>query len=202
MTIKAIMWDFSGVLLTPKNDLGYNFISQLIGIPVEVLTHYFNGDLNRQVDLGEISSDAFYKSIFREQNLNEDLVSRYYELFSDAFELNHPLINLTRTLRKRLKFGLLSNYSDRLRPMLENEYHIADLFDDMVISCEVHQLKPEERIYRTALDRLDVKPQEAIFVDDRIENIDGANKIGIHAVHYQTSEQVISEINGLLAESN
>jgi HAD superfamily hydrolase (TIGR01509 family) len=66
----------------------------------------------------------------------------------------------------------------------------------------VHQVKLEERIYRTALDRRDVKPQEAIVVDDRIENIDGANKIGIHAVHYQTSEQVISEINGLLAESN
>jgi putative hydrolase of the HAD superfamily len=202
MTIKAILWDFSGVLLTPKKDLGQDHISQLIGIPTETLARYFNGELNSQVDLGEVTSDAFYRSIFKEQNLDEGLVPRYYDLFEQAFELNTPILSMIRSLRKKLKIGLLSNYSDRLRPLLEQEYNIADLFDDMVISCEVHLLKPDERIYHTALDRLDVLPHESIFVDDRIENIVGARQVGMHAVHYQNSQQVISEIIELLVENN
>ena len=55
-------------------------------------------------------------------------------------------------------------------------------------------MKPEERIYRIALQQLDVNPQEAIFIDDRQENIEGANNLGIHTILFETPQQLNEEL--------
>ena len=201
MTITAILWDFSGVLLVPKKDLGHAYIAHMLGLSTQTLIRYFDGEMNSQVDLGEITSEDFYRTLFKEQDLDQTTFSCFYDLYEQAFELNAPILSMIRSLRKNFKIGLLSNYSDRLRPLLEEHFRIADLFDDIVISCEVQLLKPDARIYHTALERLGIQPQESIFVDDRIENITSARQVGIHAVHYQTSQQVISEVIQLLVEN-
>jgi len=201
MPIKALLWDFSGVLLVPKKDLGYEYIARMLGLSTQALIRYFDGEMNSQVDMGEITSEDFYRTLFKEQDLDQATFSQFYNLYVKAFELNAPILSMIRSLRKNFKIGLLSNYSDRLRPLLEEHFRIADLFDDLVISCEVQLLKPDARIYHTALERFNIQPAESIFVDDRIENIVSARHVGIHAVHYQTSQQVISEVIQLLVEN-
>jgi epoxide hydrolase-like predicted phosphatase len=201
MPIKALLWDFSGVLLVPKKNLGYEYIARMLGLSTQALIRYFDGEMNSQVDLGKITSEDFYRTLFKEQDLDQTMSSQFYDLYVRAFELNAPILSMIRSLRKNFKIGLLSNYSDRLRPLLEEHFRIADLFDDIVISCEVQLLKPDARIYHTALTRLDVQPAESIFVDDRIENVMGAEQVGLHAVHYQTCRQVISELIQLLVKN-
>lgn len=201
MPIKALLWDFSGVLLVPKKNLGYEYIARMLGLSTQALIRYFDGEMNSQVDLGKITSEDFYRALFKEQDLDQTMSSQFYDLYVRAFELNAPILSMIRSLRKNFKIGLLSNYSDRLRPLLEEHFRIADLFDDIVISCEVQLLKPDARIYHTALTRLDVQPAESIFVDDRIENVMGAEQVGLHAVHYQTCRQVISELIQLLVKN-
>lgn len=201
MPIKALLWDFSGVLLVPKENLGYEYIARMLGLSTQALIRYFDGEMNSQVDLGKITSEDFYRTLFKEQDLDQTMSSQFYNLYVRAFELNAPILSMIRSLRKNFKIGLLSNYSDRLRPLLEEHFRIADLFDDIVISCEVQLLKPDARIYHTALTRLDVQPAESIFVDDRIENVLGAEQVGLHAVHYQTCQQAISEVIQLLVKN-
>ncbi len=201
MSIKAILWDFSGVLISEKQGRGHVYLSQMLGIPVDVLKAYFLSEENHRMDRGEISSIDFYRTILREQNKDEALLTNIFQTFEEAFELNQPMLEYIKELSKSVKIGLLSNYSDRLRSMLENDLHIAHLFHDIVISSEVGTLKPDEQIYHIALSRLNVLPQEAIFVDDRIENIKGAARVGMYALHFQNNEQTISEINQLVKES-
>ena len=59
-------------------------------------------------------------------------------------------------------------------------------------------MKPDERIYQLALARLSVKPAEAVFVDDFIENILAAKKLGIHAIHFQNRDQALQDLKSLL----
>ncbi|MGV8026260.1 MAG: HAD-IA family hydrolase [Anaerolineaceae bacterium] len=139
--------------------------------------------------------------ILHEQNVDEALFSNIPQVFEEAFELNQPMLEYIKKLSKSVKTGLSSNYSNRLRSMLEDDLHIAHLFHTIIISSEVGMVKPDEQIYHIALSRLNVLPQEAIFVDDRIENIEGAARVGMHALHFQNNEQTISEINQLVMES-
>ena len=68
----------------------------------------------------------------------------------------------------------------------------------MVISAEVGIMKPDPRIFQYALEQLDVAPAEAVFVDDVIENVEAARAFGMHAIHFTTPRQAISELKQLL----
>ena len=72
--------------------------------------------------------------------------------------------------------------------------------DGMVISYEVHSLKPDHTIYRHILDKYDLKPKESIFFDDRAENIEAARELGMEAVQI-TSEDMLLEILSNLERS-
>jgi HAD superfamily hydrolase (TIGR01509 family) len=59
-------------------------------------------------------------------------------------------------------------------------------------------MKPEPRIFQIALERLGVESSEVVFVDDFIQNVRGAQALGIAAIHFQGREQVIQELEQLL----
>jgi putative hydrolase of the HAD superfamily len=58
--------------------------------------------------------------------------------------------------------------------------------------------KPEAQIYQITLDRLGVSPQDAVFVDDFVENVEAARQLGLHTVHFKQHAQVVAEINKIL----
>jgi HAD superfamily hydrolase (TIGR01509 family) len=57
--------------------------------------------------------------------------------------------------------------------------------DDILISAEVGLAKPDPRIYRLAAERLGVRPDEAVFVDDFAANVEGARAVGMRAIHFR-----------------
>ena len=73
-----------------------------------------------------------------------------------------------------------------------------DAFDHLIISAEVGVVKPKAEIYLLALEQLKVSPSEAVFVDDFIENVEGARAVGMSAIHFKEPEQAIAQIQKLL----
>jgi epoxide hydrolase-like predicted phosphatase len=105
---------------------------------------------------------------------------------------------LKLTLKAQYKTGLLSNAFSNLRDWIASEGKFSDAFDDMVISAEVGLMKPDPRIYQLALEQLEVSPSESIFIDDFQHNIDGAQSLGMHAIHFQNPDQVLGDIQRIL----
>jgi epoxide hydrolase-like predicted phosphatase len=116
--------------------------------------------------------------------------------------LDSHLVDYIRSLRPRLKTGLLSNAWDNLRRVVSDTWEIADAFDDIVISAEVGISKPDPRIYELAVLRLGVLPREAVFVDDFPHNIEAAQRVGLKGILFRNSDQVRQDLEGLLNETN
>jgi putative hydrolase of the HAD superfamily len=85
-----------------------------------------------------------------------------------------------------------------MRQVLTERWKIADAFDELIISAEVGIAKPDPRIYHLALERLGVAAGEAVFVDDFLENIDAAQALGLHTVHFRNPDQARTELDHLL----
>jgi len=100
--------------------------------------------------------------------------------------------------RKECKIGLLSNWTTDVRGRIEDEWQIGNAFDEIVISSEVGLLKPDADIFMLMLERLGVSADEAVFVDDRVKNINGAKKVGLRTVYYKDREQTIKELERIL----
>lgn len=199
--IKALMTDFGGVLVRTRTDRSRRELERKLGWPPHTIENrVFNSDLSIRASQGEMSEESFWDRIARDFDLaGQHLTGAEFhqEFFADDF-LDEELVNFMRGLRPSLKVGLISNAWSGLRSVLQTRFHIDDLFDVLVISAEENLMKPDERIYRLALDRLGLQPREAIFLDDMPINVEAANAVGLIGVQFKSSEQALRDIRSQL----
>lgn len=200
--IRALIVDFGGVLVRTRTDRSRRALEARLGLPSHTLENrVFGGELSMQGQQGAISEDEFWQAVARELDVTRiGLTPETFqeEFFADDF-LDEELVAFIRSVRPQLKTGLISNAWSGLRDMIHTTVPIADAFDTLVISAEEKMMKPDPRIYQLALDRLNVRAEEAIFLDDVQVNIDACNALGMHGVHFTSSEQARRDIRALLA---
>jgi epoxide hydrolase-like predicted phosphatase len=93
--------------------------------------------------------------------------------------------DLARDVRARgIRTAMLSNMGVELGEYNRRDRPLEAWFDAVVVSGEVHCVKPDPRIYRLCLARLEVEPAQALFVDDRADNIAAAARLGMRTVHF------------------
>lgn len=92
---------------------------------------------------------------------------------------------------------ILSNYSTAMLKQTRSIMSFLKYMDGVVFSCDVKQIKPEEDIYRTLLNRYNLNPGKSVFIDDREENCAAARKEGIHAICFKSFKQAVAELEKL-----
>ena len=195
--IRAVILDFGGVLLQLGDPEPHEELAREIGIPVEQLRYeIFDGPLSLAAQRGEISPEELWRELARRWGLPEGKSGWLALRFWEGVRFDFVLINWLREIKSFYRTGLLSNAWSDLRTIL-TRLGIADAFDVMVISAEERLMKPDPAIYRLTLERLGVRPEEAVFVDDREENVQAARALGIHGIRYRSREQVFAELRTL-----
>lgn len=112
--------------------------------------------------------------------------------------LNVELLEYFRGLRPRYRTGILSNSFVGAREREQENYGVEHWSDDLVYSHEVGMLKPDPRIYLLTCERLGVRPEEAVFLDNVEANVVAAREVGMSAVLFQDNARAITEIEALL----
>jgi len=200
--IKAFLTDYGGVLMRTRTAGSRRALEQRLGLPPHTIeARVFSSELSLSAQRGEISEDVFWRTLEHDLDLSRFNMTRQqfqHEFFAEDF-LDEELAAFIRGVRPGLKTGLISNAWSGLREKLQAEVPLGDAFDVLVISAEEKIMKPDPRIYRLALERLEVQASEAIFLDDFIENIRAANALGLNGVHFQSSAQAQRDIRALLA---
>ncbi len=88
----------------------------------------------------------------------------------------------------------LSNMGSIVMGLLEEKYPFFSELDGKVISAEIKSAKPDEKIYRTLLEKYSINPANAVFIDDVKANIDTAISLGLKGIVFQNPEQVKAEL--------
>lgn len=149
--------------------------------------------------LGNLKEQDMWDQFAKDLHINPELMSKIRRSLVSKRRLNRQLANFLGNLRNQYKTAILSNAGSEARRLFVDFFQFHLITDEMVISAEEGVVKPDQRIYEITVDRLSVQPQEVIFVDDFLENIEAARHFGMTAIHYKTNEQVIKEVGCLLA---
>lgn len=97
-----------------------------------------------------------------------------------------------RTIRGQgYRVYLLSNYSKYMFELQRDQFSFYPLVDGAVISYQYEQRKPGEAIYRTLLNKYNLQPEECVFVDDMLPNIQTAQRLGFHTVQAENHEAAV-----------
>ncbi len=93
---------------------------------------------------------------------------------------------------------ILSNYSEELFRIHTKGASFLDDADGVVVSYQIHKIKPDAAIYEHLLSTYGLQPEECIFFDDRPVNVEGARRVGIQAVTVTSREQLVEELKRFL----
>jgi putative hydrolase of the HAD superfamily len=105
--------------------------------------------------------------------------------------------SLFERLAQKCRLGLLSNTDPIHVAHFEATFSFVRLFPARIYSCRVGSSKPAPMIYHHALREVDAMPEEALFIDDLRENVLAAASLGIHAFHFTTADELLTEFSRL-----
>ena len=194
MSLKAVIFDFGGVLVRTRSQHLRQTWEQRLGLrPGEASELVFGGESGRAAQHGWISDAEHWSFIQRRLGLDDATLAQFRRDFFAEDGIDTDLLAYIDRLRSGYQVGLLSNASTSARRFF-TESGIAAHFDAITISGEEGVMKPDARIYRIALGCLDVKPNEAVFVDDFNENVIAARALGMAGVHFADPQQARREL--------
>lgn len=200
MRIRAVCWDFGGVLVRTFDRSGRERWEQRLGLaPNDLERWVFNGEVSARASQGRATTADVWRRIGEQFSLSTSDTEALAHDFFSGDRADEELVRLIRSLRPFYLTALISNAWPGLRGWLTDVWGIADAFDQITSSAEVGMMKPEPPIYQHALRALGVLPGQAVFVDDFEENVAGARAVGMHALHFRTTDQAIEELQRLLA---
>jgi epoxide hydrolase-like predicted phosphatase len=199
MTIRAVIFDLGGVLVRTVDPKPRGEYARRLGLTYADLDHLvFNHTTAVQATVGALTAEEHWEGVRQALALPVEELPVLQAAFWGGDVLDQDLVQYLRSLRPCCKTALLSNAWSHLRGWLENLWQIVDAFDEIIISSEIGVAKPDERAFRFALERLGVAPQEAVFVDDFNENVAAARRVGMQGVLFQSTGQVMAELDRLL----
>ena len=91
----------------------------------------------------------------------------------------------------------LSNFSEKAETDCAHALDFIPYMDGGILSYQEKIIKPMPEIYQLLIDRYSLVPEECVFMDDTPANLTGAEKFGIHTIHFQDREQAIEELRKL-----
>jgi epoxide hydrolase-like predicted phosphatase len=199
--IKAIIWDFGGVLMR-TDDLGpRDKLAESLGLTrSEINYHIFLSPHGLKTQLGEIHPDQLWAIFQEEMKLTDEAMPDVIKAFWAGDRLDTDLVELIRSLKGKYRIALLSNAWSDLRHHMVSTWKIADAFDPMIISAEIGMAKPDESIFQYTVNKLDINPNEGVFIDDFGKNIEAAAAIGLHVIHFKDRDQAWAELTALLSD--
>lgn len=189
--VENIIFDIGGVILLVDFMPAVDAFARESGLDHErVIVEIFESHELDDYDRGRIGADEFFRAIRLRLKIEmDDVLMR--RLWDDIFRENTPVADLIRRWHGTRPMFLISNTCQSHVEQFERQFDLFGLFDDRIYSCHVGLLKPEMEIYELALNRFGVEASKTLFVDDRPENIEGARKAGLHAIHFTGHEPLM-----------
>jgi len=208
--IKALIFDVGGVLLLPKDVqkreernllTSYKEVCFLIEGINKNPEEFFNEtlDIYRKSSVGEISKEETLRLYSEKLGISEEIIERTFEdLYRKNVIENEKLYEFILNLKAGgYALGVLSTQFHLSKSILISPKYYKD-FDALEISCDDGLKKPDKKCFISILEKLKIKPEEGLFVDDKQENLDAAENLGISSLIFRNNEQFFEDIKKLI----
>ncbi|NTU56583.1 MAG: HAD family phosphatase [Anaerolineales bacterium] len=198
MTIRAVLFDLGGVIVRTEYQAPRQHLAERFGMDYEDIDKIvFGSGTAVRASVGEIDEQEHWRNVMKTLKLPASEYERIRDEFFAGDVIDHEILNFLRSIKPRCKTGLISNAWSGLRDYIVRE-KFDDAFHQMVISAEVGVAKPDPKIFHIALEQLQVKAKEAVFVDDVLENIEACQQVGMQGIHFKDSRSAIQQLKKML----
>ena len=194
MTINAIYFDIGGIFYCEKDKSPVREWEKYLGLTEGQLQEIvFQSPFAKQAWMGQATGDDVWNDAATHFTISSDELEKLKDDFWSGWEWDTELIASVRTLKSKYKLGVISDAWPGVREGIK-EYINEDAFELRVFSYEEGIIKPHPEIYHRALSRLEVLPEEALFLDDQLKNVKGAQAIGMAGAYITDPQQQVRDL--------
>jgi 2-haloacid dehalogenase len=195
--IDTIIFDLGGVLIDWNPE--YVYLDAFHGDREKMQWFFDNictSDWNENQDAGYPIAKA-NEDLIKLNPEYEDLIKLFYgrwaEMLGGAIEGTVTILDkLIKS--KKYKVVALTNWSNETFPIALERFDFLGWFEGIVVSGDEKTRKPFKDIYDITLNRFNITPNNAVFIDDNLRNIEAANALNINGIHFKTPELLIKQL--------
>lgn len=192
---ETIFFDLGGVLLNFSHDKMVANIAKYCHLKEEIVRREFSeGGLGEKYESGIVTSKYLHEHFCKLSSKKLDY-DRFLRAGADIFSEKTEVSALLPFLKKNgIKLIVLSNTCQAHFSWIQSHYSFLKYFDELILSYEVKVTKPDQKIYLLALEKANTPIQACFYVDDILQNISAAQKIGIDSHLFQGVEHLIQAL--------
>jgi len=200
--IRAVLFDYEGVVAAKGSHLLSEHLGRNLGIPAKQAWEELLAPEQHNSLTGAINETELWQNIGKRYGKPIDASARDIWHSFEELKLYPEVIAFAEHLRRKgITAGILSNVITVTRDSVQSRNGYTG-FEPVFLSCEIGFAKPDEAVYEFVLEKLERKPDEVLFVDDREDNVAAAERLGIYAILATSPKQVIADATRLISELN
>jgi putative hydrolase of the HAD superfamily len=197
LALRAVIFDYGMVLTGPQDPEAHAALMRITGLPFERFESLYWAD-RHAYDEGKLTGMAFWHQFVRQAGLPDDpqMVEELNHWDARMWTTTNPtMLAWQLSLKERgLLTAILSNMGDNVLDNMKREFDWLPRFDVLVWSYQLHMAKPDPAIYRYTLNELGAQPEETLFLDDRLVNVEAARALGMKALAFSTVERLRADL--------
>ncbi len=195
--IEAIIFDLGGVYLNRGLWIARAEFAKKFNIPIEDTVTVFIKKHYGDYFSGKITEEEYWKRCLDDLGIKEDFrILR--KILLESYKPNKDMPEVLNHLKKQgYRLGLLSDQTREWWPELDKKHGISKHFDFVLISYAVGLTKKDIQLYKLALQKTDVKPENCVYIDDLEENLPPARSLGMKTILYKDTDQLLKELSAL-----
>jgi 2-haloacid dehalogenase len=191
----AVVFDLGGVLIDWNPRYLYRKLFQHEADMEHFLANICTPEWNLQQDAGRTFAEAC-AALKREHSGYAEMIDAWFERFDEM--MAGPIaasVDLLAELRDReVPIYALSNWSAETFPFAKKRFEFLHWFHTIVLSGEVHLVKPDPRIFQCFFEKVALIPEQTIYIDDLQQNVEAASRIGMHAIRFSDPALLRAEL--------
>src|ERR1700690_1396066 len=199
-TIKAVILDYGEVLCYPPTAEEMGRMAAPFGMDPVSFRKLWDRDRLRY-DRGDLSPEAYWSGVANDTGtrLAPEQFTQLRQWDLEMWGHDNPtMVEWVRQIHSSgIKTGLLSNMPHEMVRYVRQKFAWLDQFDHLLFSAEGSLVKPDAAISEHSLRGVGVAASEALFVDDKEPNVQGARAVGIRAIRFQSLKQLSSDLKEL-----
>ncbi len=194
---EGFIFDYGGVLVHHQTEEDQARMAEVAGIPKDLFTELYWSE-RLDYDKGVLSCVEYWQGLAQRAGaaITAQAIEKLVELDNVSWmQFDSAMWEWIDQLRAAGKpVAMLSNMPRELGEALKTQTGKLGCFDQVTLSYEVRSVKPEPAIYEHCLEGLGTSPEQTLFLDDRIANVQGAELLGIRAMQFTSRDDVLARL--------
>ena len=173
--------------IAPEEE-AYRAVEQAVFLSPDWVEHD-KGLLTEEEEIRDFISNA--------PEYEKEIRQTYENLGECVWKLDYALSWVQDLKSRGFRVFALSNWPKHIYDQRKDKLDFLDLMDGYILSYQEHVIKPDPAAFRLLLERYRIEPEKAVFIDDTLKNIEAAERLGIHGIHFRSLEQAKGELEKL-----